>query len=175
MGWQDWILVALLVIAGAMALAHMVVARKPEDEKLRQQLAMAEGVVGVLALLWGLWRLIAFITSSAGFFILIYVLAVVLTIALGLLLGYKLIRKPVSVAGVGDTSDRVQAKLSRNQIALGIGGLAAAVLLFAMAVSGPSVPAYTPMPVPTPTPGPNPTPLPLPMPGPAPAPGPTPG
>jgi uncharacterized membrane protein len=167
MGWQDWILIALLVIAGGMALAHMVVARKPEEEKLRQQLAMAEGVVGVLALLWGLWRLIAFITSSLGFFTVVYIIAILLTIALGLLLSYKLIRKPVSVAGVGETSDRVQAKLSRNQIALGIGGLAAAVLLFALAVSGPSVP--TPMPMPTPTPGANP--LPTPMPAPAPTPG----
>lgn len=169
--WQDWILVALLLIAGGMALAHMVVARKPEEEKLRQQLAMAEGVVGVLALVWGLWLLIRFITSSAGFFILVYVLAILLTIALGLLLGYKLIRKPVSVAGVGETSDRVQAKLSRNQIALGISGLAAAVLLFAMAVSGPSMPAHTPMPMPAPAPGPNPLPLPTPMPAPAPTPG----
>jgi hypothetical protein len=167
MGWQDWILVALLVIAGGMALAHMVVARKPEEEKLRQQLALAEGIVGVLALLWGLWLLIRFITSSTGFFILVYVLAILLTIALGLLLGYKLIRKPVSVAGVGETSDRVQAKLSRNQIALGIGGLAAAVLLFAMAISGPSVPTYTPMPTPTP----GPAPMPAPMPAPAPTPG----
>jgi len=165
MGWQDWILVALLAIAGGMALAHMVVARKPEDEKLRQQLALAEGIVGILALVWGLWLLIRFITSSFGFFTVVYIVAILLTIALGLLLGYKLIRKPVSVAGVGETSDRVQAKLSRNQIALGIGGLAAAVLLFALAVSGPSVP--TPMPMPTPAPAP----LPTPMPAPAPTPG----
>ena len=92
MGWQDWILVALLAIAGGMALAHMVVGRKPEEEKLREQLALAEGIVGILALAWGLWRLIAFITSSAGFFIVIYIVALLLTIALGLLLGYKLIR-----------------------------------------------------------------------------------
>lgn len=167
MGWQDWVLIALLAIAGGMALAHMVVARKPEEEKLRQQLAMAEGIVGVLALGWGLWRLIAFIVSSAGFFILLYILAMLLTVALGLLLGYKLIRKPVSVAGVGETSDRVQAKLSKNQIALGIGGLAIAILVLLISVSGPSVPTYTP------TPTPMPMPMPAPMPGPAPAP--TPG
>jgi hypothetical protein len=164
MGWQDWILVALLAIAGGMALAHVVVARKPEEEKLRQQLAMAEGIVGILALVWGLWRLIAFITSSLGFFTVIYVVAILLTIALGLLLAYKLIRKPVSVAGVSETSDRVQAKLSRNQITLGIGGLAAAILLLALAVSGPSMP--TPMPTPTPAPAPGPTPMPMPAPTP---------
>ncbi|HKY94063.1 MAG TPA: hypothetical protein VJL84_02105 [Kiloniellales bacterium] len=168
MSWQDWILVALLAIAGGMALAHMVVGRKPEEEKLRQQLALAEGIVGILALAWGLWRLIAFITSSAGFFIVIYIVAVLLTIALGLLLGYKLIRKPVGVAGVGETTDRVQAKLSKNQIALGIGGLAAAVVLLLIVVSGPSVPT-APMPSPTPMP------LPTPMPGVVPAPAPTPG
>ena len=167
MGWQGWILIALLAIAGGMALAHMVVARKPEEEKLRQQLALAEGIVGVIALLWGLWQLIAFVVN--GFSILLYILALLLTIALGLLLGYKLIRKPVGVAGVGETSDRVQAKLSKNQIALGIGGLAVAILILLIQVSGPSVPTvYVPTPTPTPTPMPMPTPMPAPTPGPTP-------
>jgi hypothetical protein len=162
MDWQDWILVALLAIAGGMALAHMVVARKPEEEKLRQQLAMAEGIVGVLALAWGLWRLVRFITSYGGFLTVIYILALLLTIALGLLLAYKLIRKPVGVAGVGETTDRVQAKLSKNQIALGIGGLVAAVLLLLMQVSGPSMPSPAPTPMPTPMPAPMPAPAPTP-------------
>jgi len=169
MGWQDWILIVLLLFAGAFALSGLWIKRLPQDEKTQKNLATGQGVVGVLTLLWALYRFIAFITSWVGFYTIVYVLTVLIAIALGLLLGYKLIRKPAAVAGAGEAGDKVQAKLSRNQVALGCAGLAAAVLLFVLALGGPSAGVADSPRIPqqnTPTPGPAPGPMPTPAPTP---------
>ncbi len=175
MSWQDWILMVLLLFAGIMALSGLWAKRLPQPEKTLKQLALAQGGLGVVLLVWGLYRLIVFVTSGLGFFFIVYLVSVVLAVALGLLLGYKLIRKPASAAGAAEAGDRVQAKLSKNQITLGIAGLAAAILLFLLAVSGPSsapvrpvVPTPTPVPAPMPVPTPTPTPIPVPTPLPQP-------
>lgn len=164
--WQDWLLTVLLLLAGVLALSSLWARRIPQAEQTLRRLTLAQGILGVLVLVWGAYRFIAFITSGLGFFAIVYFFSLLLAIALGLLLGYKLIRKPASAAGAAEAGDKVQATLSKNQIALGLGGLAAAVLLFVLAVGGPSVPApaYTPTPIPTPVPTPVPTPTPTPDP-----------
>ena len=170
--WQDWLLTVLLLLAGVLALSSLWARRVPQAEQTLKRLTLAQGILGVLVLVWGAYRLIAFITSGLGFFAIVYFFSLLLAIALGLLLGYKLIRKPASAAGATEAGDKVQATLSKNQIALGLGGLAAAVLLFVLAVGGPSVPTpvYVPTPTPVPTPGPTPEPMRIPQPTPAPTP-----
>lgn len=174
--WQDWLLMVLLLLAGVLALSSLWARRVPQAEQTLKRLTLAQGILGVVLLVWGAYRFIAFITSGLGFFAIVYFFSLLLAIALGLLLGYKLIRKPASAAGAAETGDKVQATLSKNQIALGLGGLAAAVLLFVLAVGGPSTPVRTPapMPMPSPAPVPTPTPSPLPIPQPTPTPTPTP-
>ncbi len=171
MSWQDWILFVLLLLSSGMVLAGQKLMAMPQFQKSQLQLKLAQGVLGLLTLAWGLYCLVVFLTSRYGFFTIVFVLSLLLAIALGLLLGYRLIRKQAAATGAAETGDRVEAKLSRNQVALGVAGLVAVVLLLLFEISGPSAVSGTmPMPVPTPrtTPMPLPTPVPLPIPTPTP-------
>lgn len=169
MTWQEWILFVLLLLSSGLVLGGQKLLAMPSLQKSQTQVKLAQAVVGLATLLWGLYCLVVFLTSRYGFFTLVFVLAMVLAIGLGLLLGYRLIRKQAAATGAAETGDRVEAKLSRNQFALGLAGVAVVVLLLIFEMSSPSVSDYLPTPTPTPTPVPAPKPLPIP-PLPAPSP-----
>lgn len=169
MNWQEWILFVLLLLSSGLVLGGQKLLTLPSLQNSQTQVKLAQGIIGLATLLWGLYCLVVFLTSRYGFFTVVFVLAMVLAIGLGLLLGYRLIRKQAAATGAAETGDKVEAKLSRNQFALGVAGLAAVVLLLIFELSSPSVPSYEP----TPTPAPRTNPLPIP-PLPAPAPTPTP-
>lgn len=167
MSWQDWILFVLLLLSSGLVLGGQKLLALPAVQKYQTHVKLAQGVIGLATLLWGLYCLVVFLTSRYGFFTVVFVLSILLAIALGLLLGYRLIRKQAAATGAADTGDKVEAKLSRNQFALGLAGLAAVVLLLIFELSSPSFSGdYTP----TPTPTPRTTPVPLPVPAPTPTP-----
>lgn len=167
MTWQDWILFVLLLLSSGFVLGGQKLLALPSLQKSQTHIKLAQAVIGLATLLWGLYCLVVFLTSRHGFFTVVFVLSILLAIALGLLLGYRLIRKQAAATGAADTGDRVEAKLSRNQITLGLAGAAAVVLLLIFELSSPSfstgstplpAPAPRPMPVPLPIPTPTPTP-----------------
>lgn len=168
MSWQDWILFVLLLLSSALVLGGQRLMASPRFQKSQLQLKLAQGVLGLLTLAWGLYCLVVFLTSRYGFFTLVFVLAMLLAISLGLLLGYRLIRKQAAATGAAEAGDKVEAKLSRNQVVLGLAGLGVVVLLLLFEISSPSMHVVTP--VPEPTPAPRTTPMPIPVPAPTPTP-----
>lgn len=166
MSWQDWILFVLLLLSSGFVLGGQRLMASPQFQKAQLQLKLAQGVLGLLTLAWGLYCLVVFLTSRYGFFTVVFVLAMLLAISLGLLLGYRLIRKQAAATGAAEAGDKVEAKLSRNQVILGLAGLGVVVLLLIFEISSPSMHVVTP----APEPAPRTTPIPIPLPAPAPTP-----
>lgn len=132
MGGAFWITIIFLVLTGLLACAGMIAAKKPNAGAAISKLVPFQGIIGVLALIWGVWSLIEWLTSGAlNFFSYVPVLtllglaACVLMILLGLLFGWGLIAK---VSGKADGGAGL-AKLASMQGTLGIATIAVAIAL----------------------------------------------
>jgi len=132
MGGAFWVTIIFLILTGVLAAAGMIAAKKPDAGAIINKLVPFQGIIGVLALIWGVWSLINWLTSGAlSFFSVVPILtllglaASVLMILLGLLFGWGLIAKITGKAEGGAGL----AKLAAIQGPLGIATIIVAIAL----------------------------------------------
>lgn len=137
MGGAFWVTIIFLILTGILATASMIVAKRPDAATAINKLVPFQGIIGVLALIWGIWSLIQLLSSGMlNFFgvipvtILLSLAACVLMILLGFLFGWGLISKLTG----GSQGGAAAAKLGGIQGPLGIATIIVALLLLIIAV-----------------------------------------
>ncbi|HKY94062.1 MAG TPA: hypothetical protein VJL84_02100 [Kiloniellales bacterium] len=128
-----WITIIFMILTGVLAAAGMIAARQPNAGAAINKLVPFQGIIGILALVWGVWSLIEFFTSGllqafsvVPVLILLSLAAAILMILLGFLFGWTLIAR---VTGGGGGATSAQQKLAGIQGPLGILTIIVAVLL----------------------------------------------
>lgn len=134
MPWQFWVTIVLLALAGILAASSLIVARAPNAQQAFAKVAPYQGVLGLLALVWGLYTLIQLLTNFGGFQILLSIIAILLLIVLGLLLGYGLLKTYLLKGEASAKGDEVQQRLARNQVTYGVAAVVVAILLLIVAL-----------------------------------------
>lgn len=132
MGGAFWVTIIFLILTGILATASMIVAKRPDAATAINKLIPFQGIIGVLALIWGIWSLINAISGGfLNFFsfipvtVLLLLAACILMILLGFLFGWGLISKFTG----GGQGGAAAAKLAGIQGPLGIATIAVAILL----------------------------------------------
>ncbi len=132
MGGAFWVTIIFLILTGVLAAAGMIAAKRPDAGAVISKLVPFQGIIGVLALLWGGYNLIQILTSGmlslfsyVPVMMLLTIAAAVLMILLGLLFSWGLIAK---VTGKTDGGAGL-AKLARIQGPLGVLTIIVALLL----------------------------------------------
>jgi hypothetical protein len=119
-----WITIIFMILTGVLACAGMIAARQPNAASAINKLVPFQGIIGILALIWGVWTLIVFFSSgllsafgSLPVLILLSLAASILMILLGFLFGWTLIAR---FSGGGGQAAAVQQKLAGIQGPLGV-------------------------------------------------------
>ena len=120
----------LLIVAGVLAASSLIIQKQPNAKDLIAKIVPFQGIIGIILLLWGLINLIRIISYLSLIFQfapltgLLALVTLLVSIALGFLLGYGLIAqyalKNTSAAGSGESA---LAKLMPIQVPLGILGI----------------------------------------------------
>jgi len=137
------LLALLLIVAGALAAASLIVQKQPNAREAIAKLVPFQGIIGIILLLWGLWQLIDLLRYFGllmQFFpitAIAYLAAVLVAIGLGILLGYGLIQQYVlsKNADANRSGEAVRAKLSGIQVPLGIAGIGLGIWLIVLYMS----------------------------------------
>lgn len=138
-----WITIIFMVLTGLLAVSSMVAAKKPDAAAAINKLVPFQGIIGVLALAWGVWSAIELFTSGVGIgdmfaavplLTILAIAAIVLMILLGFLFGWGLIAKFTGggAAGGGNAAQKLAAK----QGPLGVAAIIVAILLVIFQVGG---------------------------------------
>jgi hypothetical protein len=118
----------LMIVAGVLGAAALIIKNKPDARELIGKLVPFQGIIGIVLLVWSLIMLIrilpyiGLLMQFAAFQALIAILALLVGIVLGFLLGYGLINQYVlsKNAGAAAGGAGVQSKLATYQGPLGI-------------------------------------------------------
>ena len=137
------LLALLLIVAGALAAASLIIQKQPNARDALAKLVPFQGIIGIVLLLWGLWQLIDLLRYFGllmQFFpitAIAYLASVLVAIGLGILLGYGLIQQYVlsKNADANRSGEAVRAKLSGIQIPLGIAGIGLGLWLIVLYMS----------------------------------------
>ena len=122
----------LLIIAGILAAASLIVAKQPNAADAIKKLVPFQGIIGIILLLWGLYALLFGILPYFGIWLQIVPIralaalaASLVAIGLGILLGYGLISQYAlsKNADAARSGEAVRAKLTGVQVPLGIAGI----------------------------------------------------
>jgi len=128
-----WITIIFMVLTGLLACAGMIAARKPNAGAAINRLVPFQGIIGILALIWGVWSLIEFFSmgllqafSVIPVLILLTLASSILMILLGFLFGWTLIAR---LTGGGGGAANAQQKLAGIQGPLGVATIIVALAL----------------------------------------------
>ena len=121
----------LLIIGGVLAASSLIIQKQPNARELIGKLVPFQGIIGIALLVWGLIALLfwglpvltsAWVPFSAK---LVTLLSILVTIALGFLLGYGLIAQHLlsKNADAARSGQAAHAKLVGYQVPLGIIGI----------------------------------------------------
>lgn len=131
----------LMVVAGLLAAASLVVAKRPEARAAIDKLAPFQGIIGVVAAVWGAWQLIqalihvGLITKAPFLWSLGFAAAAVM-LALGFILGYALIaRYAMRTPEAAAKGELVRARLVKVQTPLGLASVALGVAALVFSVT----------------------------------------
>jgi hypothetical protein len=122
----------LLILGGVLAASSLIVQKQPNAREMIAKLVPFQGILGIILLVWGLFALLFWVLPYLGAMMqgsamygLIALLSVVVTIALGFLLGYGLITQYVlsKNADAARSGEAVHMKLARIQVPLGLIGI----------------------------------------------------
>jgi hypothetical protein len=122
----------LLIAAGALAASAMIVKQQPNAKEMIDKLVPFQGIIGIILLLWGLYWLVFGVLPYFGLFMQIApltalgaLLACLVAIGLGILLGYGLISKYAlsKNADAARHGEAVHLKLAGIQGPIGIAGI----------------------------------------------------
>ncbi len=95
---MEFISAIVLILAGILAASGFLIKKKPEAKDLIDKLVPFQGIIGIVAFLWGVWGTIHAVLnigllSIAPIFWVNYLAVNVIGLALGFLLGFGLISK----------------------------------------------------------------------------------
>lgn len=130
------LLALLLIVGGALAAAPLIVSKQPNAQDAINKLVPYQGIIGIILLLWGLFVLLFRLLGVLGLLLQFapltgigMLLACLVAIALGILLGYGLLSKYAlsKNADAARSGEMVRAKLTGIQIPLGVAGIATGV------------------------------------------------
>ena len=135
----------LMIVAGVLGAAALIIKNKPDARELIGKLVPFQGIIGIVLLIWSLIMLIrilpyiGLLMQFAAFSALIAILALLVGIALGFLLGYGLINQYVlsKNAGAAAGGAGVQAKLATYQGPLGIVAIVLGIWMLISFISSP--------------------------------------
>lgn len=134
----------LLIVAGALAAASLIVAKQPNAREVIAKLVPFQGIIGIILLLWALivflFQILPIIGPLLSYFPLrglLVILTFLVAIGLGFLLGYGLIKHYAfsKSAGASQGGDALQLKLAKIQGPLGIIGIGLGLWLLISALS----------------------------------------
>ncbi|HUU03744.1 MAG TPA: hypothetical protein VM425_20080 [Myxococcota bacterium] len=95
-----WITIGVMFCGGVLAASNLIIAKKPDAKELIDKLVPYQGWIGIVMFLWGIWDTIHVLTT--GWFAVVSVIpvsaivilvAVLVEVVLGFLLGFGLISK----------------------------------------------------------------------------------
>ncbi len=125
---MSWFTGLWLALLGVLAAPNLIISKKPEAKEIIAKLAPYQGWIGAGSAIWGLIKLIGtfkyfdwFSVIPVG--IITMVVAALLTLALGLLLGIGVIKTFVSSEAAKAKIDEMMAKLAAKQGILGLLGI----------------------------------------------------
>jgi hypothetical protein len=130
------LLALLLIAAGVLAAAPLIVSKQPNAQEAIGKLVPYQGIIGIVLLAWGLFVLLFRLLSVLGLLLQFapltgigMLLACLVAIGLGILLGYGLLSKYAlsKNADAARSGEMVRAKLTGIQIPLGIAGIATGI------------------------------------------------
>ena len=135
-----WIItVVVLLAAGLLGAANLIVAKKPNAKELIDKLTPYQGWIGVVLVVWGVIdviRVVGFLgaLSSAPFRMVIAILTALTELGLGFLLGSGLISKYVLSKSPQalEKGQLLRAKLAVYQGPLGLTAIVLAILFAVM-------------------------------------------
>jgi hypothetical protein len=127
----------LLIAAGILAAASLIVAKQPNAQEMISKLVPFQGIIGIILLLFGLYFLFAWVFPGLGILSyfpltgIAWLASTLVAIALGILLGYGLISQYAlsKNADAARSGEAVRAKLTTYQVPLGIAGIALGIWL----------------------------------------------
>ena len=131
------LLAILLIAAGILAAASLIVAKQPNAQEMIKKLVPFQGIIGIILLIFGLYFLFAWalpglqIMSYFPMTAIAWLASSLVAIALGVLLGYGLISQYAlsKNADAARSGEAVRAKLTSYQVPLGVAGIALGIWL----------------------------------------------
>jgi len=129
-----WIATLFLLVLGVLALMDRIVAARPDARQLARAIRPAQGWIGLLGIVFGLWAVIDRVIhlEAMKFSVLTWVIAVavgVLCVAIGFLLAFGLISGLLSSsAAARGKADELHAKLAPYRSSLGMTAVSTAIL-----------------------------------------------
>ena len=131
-----WLFSIILIVVGLLAAYPGIVKTRPDARQILDKITPYQGIIGVVALIWGLLNLLRvllhlnmFTMMPAVWFILILASDIV-AVLLGLILGYGLIAQYVlgNSLSARQRGEDFRAKLLPRQVPLGWAGIILGVL-----------------------------------------------
>lgn len=122
----------LLIVAGILAAAALIIKNQPNARDLIAKLVPFQGVIGVVLMIWALVILlfdflpnISYLLQGSSFRTLLGLVTLLVSIALGFLLGYGLIAQYAlnKNAGAASSGEAARLKLASMQGPLGLVGI----------------------------------------------------
>ena len=120
----------LLIVAGVLAASSLIVSKQPNAREMIAKIVPYQGIIGIILLIWALIVFVFNVLPYLGAFMqslwgLLLLLAFLVAIALGFLLGYGLIKQYAlsKSADAARGGDAMQMKLAKLQGPLGLIGI----------------------------------------------------
>ena len=133
---MHWLFSILLIVVGALAAYTGIVRNWPNLRHGLDKIVPYQGWIGIVALVWGAINLIhlllhlGMMSMMPAFWLILAIVANVVAVLLGLVLGYGLIAQYLLTNNpdARRKGEGMRAKLARRQIALGWAAIALGVL-----------------------------------------------
>jgi uncharacterized membrane protein len=138
------ILALLLIAAGVLAAASLIVQKQPNAQEAIAKLVPFQGIIGIILLLWGVYMLLAWVIPYLGpimryapFSGLALLLSTLAALGLGFLLGYGLIAQYAldKNANAARSGEAMRSKLAGIQVPLGILGIVLGLWMLIVSLS----------------------------------------
>jgi hypothetical protein len=128
----------LVIIGGLFAISGLIIAKKPDAKKLFDQIAPAQGIVGVVLLVVGVIDVIQVLLRGgvgsllrfAPLFGIALIACVIVEVLLGMLLGFALVAKLIpGESGAEKKGGEIALKLVPLQVPIGIVAIVAGLIV----------------------------------------------
>jgi hypothetical protein len=131
-----WLFSILLIVVGLLGAYPGIVKARPDARDILDKILPYQGIIGVVALIWGLLNLLrvllhmGMMTMMPAVWFILILAGDLVAVLLGLILGYGLIAKYVlsNSPAARQRGEEFRAKLLARQVALGWAGIILGIL-----------------------------------------------